>query len=284
MGEQPAAWGRTMEITVVDWNVKGHRNSGLNPRKRAFIESQEADVLLLQELTPAAFRDLEDQGWSGVHALQLLPKGHRGLAKGNEVAFACAVLTRGDAWRMSAAATNLRAPSPERWLTARLEHGDLGVGVGSFACPPGVDWDGMKTEQGRQIAEWMACRNGPVIAGLDRNGPKCEWADGTTELWPRDAPQLLGPHPGHRLRDVLLTLLAHEEERREEAAAEHPDGPLAVSYIRGHPGQTQTRCRYDVIYTSEPVEVADVRYLYDEAVEAGSDHAAVVATLRLDDA
>lgn len=273
-----------MEITVVDWNVRGHRNSGLNLRKQGFIESQEADVLLLQELTPAAFRELEDQGWSGAHALQLLPKGHRGLAKGNEVAFSCAVLTRSDTWRMSSAATNLHTPSPERWLTARLEHGDFSVDAASFACPPGVDWDEMKTQQGRQIAKWMAGRDRPVIAGIDRNGPKYESAEGTPELWPRDAPQLLGPDPAHRLRDILLTLLDQDEERREQAASEHPDGPLAVSYIRGHPGQTQTRCRYDVIYASDGVAVTDVRYLYDDAVAAGGDHAAVIAALRLDNA
>lgn len=161
--------------------------------------------------------------------------------------FSCAVLSTG-AWQFVGAKINLQAPSPERWLAARLVCDGAVVDVGSFACPPGVDWYDMKTELGRQIAEWMARRPGPVIAGIDRNGPKYERPDGSWELWPRDAPQLLGPDPAHRLQDVLLTVMDREPHRREQAAVERPDGPLAVSYTRGHPGQRQAECRYDVIH------------------------------------
>jgi hypothetical protein len=271
-----------MKITVLNWNVKG--NADLRPGQVALIEKLQPDVLLLQELRPKSFRGLLDKGWSGMLALQFLPDGHRGAAKGSVVRFCCAVLTRG-AWRMSAAATNLRAPSPERWLTARLEgrddHGRFhALDVGSFACPPGVTWFEKKAEQGRQIAEWMVCRSVPVIAGIDRNGPEHEDADGEVELWRHDAPQLLGTHPAHRLADVLLTAHEQDPDLREQARTERPDGPLEVSYTRGNPGQNQTPGRYDVIYASPALHVESVRYLYEEALEAGSDHGLVLATLR----
>lgn len=269
-----------MQISVLDWNVKGHPDPTMSSAKLGLIEARNPDLLLLQELTPRAFRTLEDEGWSGVHALQLLPKGNRGRAKDKEVRFSCAVLTRGE-WRIAGVETNLRAPSPERWLAARLEREGFTVDAGSFACPPGVDWGEMKTEQGRQIAEWMVRRDGATIAGIDRNGPKFEWADGTFDLWPPDSTHLLGHEPAHRLSDVLLALFQREPERLEDARAERPEGPLEVSYIRKFRGEARTRCRYDVIYASEDFDVASVEYLYDEADDAGSDHAAVFATLQI---
>ena len=155
------------------------------------------------------------------------------------------------------------------WLPAPpAEVAELGYGtgtlsvlladVGSFACPPGVVWGTMKGEQGWRIAAWLASRTGPTIAGIDRNGPKYEHDDGSVQLWPHDAPELLGPEPAHRCHDALAVLYEREHHRREQAAAWLPDGPLAVSYVRGHPGQRQTRCRYDAVYVSDHVTVDDV--------------------------
>jgi len=40
-------------------------------------------------------------------------------------------------------------------------------------------------------------------------------------------------------------------------------------------------CRYDSIRVSPRISVKDVRYLYEEAVQAGSDHALVIADIEL---
>jgi hypothetical protein len=56
--------------------------------------------------------------------------------------------------------------------------------------------------------------------------------------------------------------------------AERPKGPLAVTHIR-----RGIECRYDAIYVSPEFEVLEVEHLWDEAREAGSDHAAVRAVL-----
>ena len=60
----------------------------------------------------------------------------------------------------------------------------------------------------------------------------------------------------------------------------YPNGPLADSYHRGRKGK-YLRCRYDSIRVSPSISVTDVRYLYEEAVQAGSDHALVVADIDL---
>jgi endonuclease/exonuclease/phosphatase family metal-dependent hydrolase len=60
----------------------------------------------------------------------------------------------------------------------------------------------------------------------------------------------------------------------------YPNGPLADSYHRGRKGK-YLRCRYDSIRVSPGIRVTDVRYLYEDAVRAGSDHALVVADIDL---
>lgn len=269
-----------MTIRVVDWNVHGFAH--IRPGQLDLLERLAPDILVLQELTPTSFDRLTDAGWAGAHALQLLPQGHRGRAKGRRVRFSCAVLAR-NGWRLTDAETNVDAPSPERWLTANIERDGLSVAVGSFACPPGVVWGDMKTDQGRRIAEWMTGQTTAALAGIDRNGPKYERSDGSLELWPPDAPELLGEEPAHPFRDVLTTLHARRPELREQLASVRPDGPLALSYVRGRKGQRQTPCRYDVVYASHHFDVIDVQYRYGEAVAAGSDHAAVTTTLEPND-
>ena len=40
-------------------------------------------------------------------------------------------------------------------------------------------------------------------------------------------------------------------------------------------------CRYDFIYISPGLDVLQVNYLYEESVQAGSDHALVTALLKI---
>ena len=60
----------------------------------------------------------------------------------------------------------------------------------------------------------------------------------------------------------------------------YPNGPLADSYHRGRKGK-YLRCRYDSIRVSPGIGVTNVRYLYEDAVRAGSDHALLIADMEL---
>ena len=75
------------------------------------------------------------------------------------------------------------------------------------------------------------------------------------------------------LHDALRVWLAAHPIEAEQLYSLHPQGPLAISYDRGVP------CRYDFIYVTPDFTVSHVDYLYREAIEAGSDHALVVADL-----
>lgn len=66
----------------------------------------------------------------------------------------------------------------------------------------------------------------------------------------------------------------------EEIVSRRPTGPLAISHIRGN-RRKMTECRYDFIYISPGLDVLQVSYLYEESVQAGSDHALVTALLKV---
>ena len=136
-----------------------------------------------------------------------------------------------------------------------------------------------KQGQARAIGSHLAAVDGPVIVGMDRNGPKHERFDpDETEWWPENEPELFADDAPHGLRDVLLTLHPKHPERREAARAERPDGPLEVSYIEQRTTPPSPR-RYDVILVSAHWNVEDVAYDYVRPVEAGSDYASVIVSL-----
>jgi endonuclease/exonuclease/phosphatase family metal-dependent hydrolase len=86
--------------------------------------------------------------------------------------------------------------------------------------------------------------------------------------------------PPHPLRDALRLYLKAHPDDLARIARERPNGPLAMSYDRGRRGRS-VPCRYDFVMVSPDMGVETVRYRYEEALRAGSDHALVTADLAL---
>jgi endonuclease/exonuclease/phosphatase family metal-dependent hydrolase len=263
-------------LTVVSWNVDGWHT--IRDAQVALIDRTGAELALLQEVTPESAEVLRDAGWEIVPALELLPADHVERA-GRRPRFSCAVAVR-CGLRIADAGVLTDAPSPVRTLVARIEGPSGGLTAMSAALPPGSMWGrAAKQGQARVIGAFLAAIDGPVVVGMDRNGPKHERFDPTeTEWWPEDEPALFAEDAPHGLRDVLLTLHSEHPERREAARAERPDGPLEVSYVEQRTTPPSQR-RYDVILASGHWQVRGVEYDYDRSVAAGSDHSLVVADL-----
>ena len=149
----------------------------------------------------------------------------------------------------------------------------------------------MKVDQAVSFTDWLCSREGPVIVGADANTPKLDpvddnavqthWYTGFRKLNGDPGDDVLwGSSPRHQLKDCLRTWLAMDPARVRDL---DPDGPLAVSHYtakrKDHPGHPR---RFDAIWATPDVEVLDVRYLSEE-IGRLSDHAPVVADLRLDD-
>jgi hypothetical protein len=146
----------------------------------------------------------------------------------------------------------------------------------SWAAPPGVTWgDAGKGRQVSRFAAWLRERDAPAVVGIDRNAPKWERAElAEDEWWNRWEPLLYGPGRVHDLRDAWRDILERDPLMLEAILAERPNGPLAITHVR-----RGIECRYDAIYVSPEFEVIEVQHLWDEAREAGSDHAAVRVVL-----
>jgi hypothetical protein len=135
--------------------------------------------------------------------------------------------------------------------------------------------------QVQRFGECWASRSYPMVAGIDRNAPKMDHPDLARAVWFwEEERRVFGSDTAHDLRDVLRTYLETHPRKLRRIVKERPDGPLATSFMRGK-GKGHKPGRYDAIYASPELEVRDVRYPFDEAIAAGSDHGLVWAELEL---
>ena len=254
-------------VRVLDWNVNGFRTT----TQPDLLAAMDWDIACLQEVTHESWPRFRETADAGEAAFGHLPP----LASGGP-RYACAVLVRGCALKGFEVLPGM--PCPERAGVAAVTVGRDTIQVGSWAAPPGVSWgDAGKGRQVDRFAAWLRDRASPVIIGIDRNAPKWERHDlSSDEWWNRWEPLLYGQDRVHDLSDVYRTYLASDTERAMQVREEKPDGPLAVTHRR-----RGVDCRYDAIYASPEFEVLSVEHHLGASLNAGSDHAIVTCDLAL---
>jgi endonuclease/exonuclease/phosphatase family metal-dependent hydrolase len=258
----------------MSWHVDGWH--AIRDDQVALIDRKGAELALLQEATPGSAGVLRGVGWEIVTVLALLPADHV-EREGRRPRFSCAVAVWGGL-RIAGAEPLIEAPSPVRALVAQIEGQTGNFTAMSAALAPGSVWGrAAKQSQARVIGAFLAAIDGPVVVGMDRNGPKHERFDPTeTKWWPEDEPALFAGDAPHGLRGVLLAFHSEHPERRSAARAERPDDPFEVSDVEQRTMPLSPR-RYDVILASAHWQVKDVECEYDCSVEARSDHGLVRA-------
>jgi hypothetical protein len=134
----------------------------------------------------------------------------------------------------------------------------------------------------KAIIGWINSKRGSIVIGFDGNHwnisseldlLNVEYEEQSSfflENW------FFGDEPPHRLRDALIDYYRNNPTIYADALKKRPQGPLAVSYIRG-----KTKDRFDYIFLSDDFEVSNCGYDYEGAGAAGSDHAIVHADLIL---
>lgn len=128
---------------------------------------------------------------------------------------------------------------------------------------------------GQQVADAPT----PLILGMDANGPRIDHPDLTQSVWwtPEEEAVLGTDAP---TSDTLRLWYAEHPADFKRRTRYYPHGPLADSFHRGRKGK-YVRSRYDSIRVSPGIRVLDVRYLYDDAIKAGSDHALLIVDIEL---
>ena len=240
------------------------------------LADQHPDILLLQDVGPSAVRAVAHSHlWEHTTDTWSFPISSQGVARRG----GCLIAATGELVLGSA------LPVPDLLLSnhslaVTATHGQATLTLLSFYAPT-------NTGPGRKerpcyfntLAAWLSTVSAPVVLGMDANGPRVDHADvEQNRWWTQEEALVLGA--GARTKDVLRLWYADHPAELKRRVRYYPNGPLADSYHRGRKGK-YLRCRYDSIRVSPGIGVMDVRYLYEEAVQAGSDHALVIADIEL---
>jgi endonuclease/exonuclease/phosphatase family metal-dependent hydrolase len=263
-----------MKLRFACWNVNNR-----NPTHRhvEILRGVRPDILALQEVCPALHGALaaEDVFAWDAFSLKLRPprKG-----EGHSRRLGCSLFGTIRS-RLNSCSLVPGLVFPERTLVATVEADGGIVTVCSFHTPPGASWGEVKPRTMKAISEWLQRQPPPLIFGIDANCPKTDHPDiQRNEWWWDDEPLLLGETRLHQLQDVFRVYLTNNPKEFADIVASRPNGPLAISYVRGN-RRKMTECRYDFVYASPDVGVEKVVYVFDDTIKTVSDHAFVIADL-----
>lgn len=269
-------------LRFLTWNLNGASGERAQ-RIVALLASELADgpaLAALQEVKPATHRVLVAAGifdWL-VYSLEIRAPGE--FDRGNRK-LGCVLAGRGD-MELLAGDVLWRLPLPERSAIARVRWNGAEFDAISYHSLAGSGFKAGKGVAYRGLLETLAARERPVLLGLDANTPKVDHPEESRSVfwWPAHEPLVLGPPAAreHDLSDAFRLWLALNPAEWEAIAARSPDGPLAVTHLRG---AKNNPCRYDQVWVSPEWAVYSVRHLTEASFEAGSDHALVRANLRI---
>lgn len=273
-------------LRIISWNLR-LRVGRAAARQAALIADLSPHIACLQEVNSTSIPTLELE--SGLEWLTGTVPSESPSSRRS----AFHAIVAGGLRTTGTQLPRLDVPFPDRTASAVVTVGAAELTVASYHAPPGASWGILKVRQALTFAEWLTAVSGPAILGADANTPKIDaidfeqtqthWHTGDRRLnGLRGDDALWGPGKVHQLRDALRAWLDNHPDHLAEIRRQRPLGPLEVSHRtgarRGHPGNPR---RFDSIWISDHWLVKDVRYLYDEGVAAGSDHALVVADLTL---
>lgn len=274
-------------MRIATWNIN-YRGPKTCESLGNLARAQDLDVLLLQEANPRSVDHLVSAAgldWVitafTAGAPQPSSTGRRRVA---------AIAGRGQQPTEYGVLTDL--PLPERMVFARLTNESGHLTVASYHAPPGVSWGITKVHHAHALMRWINSTRGSLVVGADANTPaidhpdpeqvRTHWQTGARRLGGIEGDDVtFGGQPNHRLRDALRLWLDKQPGERERLLASRPAGPLAISHRTGRRTHSEgSPRRYDALWLSPDLTPLTVAYEYAAAVDAGSDHALVTATLR----
>jgi hypothetical protein len=240
------------------------------------LADQHPNILLLQDMGPLAVRAVADSHlWDHIADTWSLPRSPGTIIRRG----GCLIAATGE-WVLTPTLPTPDGLSLSRSLAVTATHGQTILTVLSCYAPTNTG-PGRKERSNTfsALAAWLSTISAPIVLGMDANGPCVDHPDiKQSRWWTEEEALVLGT--GTQTEDVLrLWYVGHPAELKRRVQY-YPNGPLADSYHRGRKGK-YLRCRYDSIRVSPGVGVMDIRYLYEDAVRAGSDHALVVADIDL---
>lgn len=188
-------------------------------------------------------------------------------------------------------------PRPERGLVAVIDHPGGPLTAVSWGTPNAAG-DGRETKMHayRHMMKLLKGLSAPLVVGIDTNS----WYDPPRPAAPSpaddpfiDEHRFLRRDAAHGLRDVHRALVDADPARARLLADLYPHGPLATTFIRRPHGRPRSIARgfeaglafgldrMDRLFISPDITPLACEHLYHEAIDAGGDHAAVIADVEI---
>lgn len=268
-------------LRVATWNIR-YSSEERSFRLLNYLKSTDWDLLAIQEVSAKAWRvfqedGIADGGYFTLDGFGIRPTGrrHHGVAilARNGLSLGEPTLIEG-------------LPKVERALATKVNGLSKGVTFVAWHAPNKAGEGRATKMQGyTAITKYINSVKGPLILGFDSN----HWNQNTSLLLPDPVPldsawypenSFFSSAPTHQLADSLIEYLKKDTEVYESVVGERPNGPLAVSFVRGS-SRRPVEDRFDYIFVSPDFEVLTCVYDYEGAVKASSDHGFVYADVHL---
>ncbi|KGE88590.1 MAG: hypothetical protein ACE362_08360 [Phaeodactylibacter xiamenensis] len=252
-----------MEIKVIQWNISYNcKTDKISAFLNEKIEGH--TIICLQEVLESFKNDIVEQLNPTDYKFSLdLRKPGKLEGRNRKLG----LLTMSFGGTISISHLLERSLLPERTLATTIEFEKIKIKILSFHSLTGVDYKRGKSSQFASIAEYLM-ENEVDFFCCDANEPRTDsfelselefWDNGDKGKFPS---LIFGTEKVHKLTDSIQSI-------------KHELTELPVSYKTG-----KTFRRYDFIYRSEKWIVKKLEYLYEEALEATSDHALVLGTYK----
>lgn len=267
------------QVRVANWNLR-YSAAAHTRRRIAFLQTLDWDILALQEVSEKAWAEFKQSGLfeSGCFTLEefgLLPQGFRKHG-------AAVVARHGLTLQEPRLIPGL--PKPERALAVQVEGLAMPLEVISWHAPNAAgEGAPIKMQAYRAVSSWLTGKETATVLCFDSNSWNLSVAlswDGPTDTTHShyDEGMFFSTRAHHHLKDTLATYFANNPEAYQAAVQLRPEGPLAVSYVRGS-RKNPTPDQFDFIFASPDIEVLQCTYDYEGGIAAGSDHGIVIADL-----
>ncbi len=258
-------------MKIIDWNISWENA----PEPKAeFIKSMTGDdtfIAILQEVTPEQYEVLRGFFSNIRYSLDYRKPGRFDT---RQRMLGIAILCSDDI-RIKAVDVLSRCLLPERTLMVDIEHNGSMLRIMGLHSTTGISHGMAKSMQFLSWAE-VVDEYRPDIVAFDANEPK-------KDHYQIDEMEFFSQGPkehGYGAKTFFATLnkigladaLAVNYDPSEYIEGE----PLAVSHIiKNRKSNTVTKRRYDFVFARKELQVDSCRYMYEEAVNAGSDHAMI---------
>lgn len=296
-----------MRFGAITWNMCVWTEKR-NHLKFALLDRLDWHIATLQEVSPstlAALRERVDGDVVGASGFDADPDSGADV-----VDYGCAIATRQGATIIDSGLVPIDDSEDGPWIEGSTPHHGTLVWA-RVRLPDDTELDvvsahpahayGKGDDRRRRVERklrayaalerWMAHRDLSIV-GMDANA----WIDGArrdqlfnstfTEtdrdrgdeqrginLFFQDSVNRHGHHDAYRL------WLEADPSRLTAVRQHRPEGPLAVTFVRG--SHRKVADRFDAILATPSIRVLNVAHAYDDSVAAGSDHSYVHATVEV---